>query len=459
MRLLASLLFAVPASAQFRAAIAPVDAPAFVVPAAPSIALAPSLSLAPLAAPSFAPALSPALAAPSLPTAPSAVPSAVPAARTVLGLRDDADRLYASLAAIHSRAKADAGDAALDGLKRALQGDFDGVVAPLDAVAAGADPRAEVKALRRERAAAERALNRAPANARVDASRRYAAASGALAAAQLRAARLLLSSASPVSAKAFRRNAALWALVGAHNSAAAAAAEASYLESIGTAESVFGDGRPYLVSSRWRNLRTELDDAARHARNGRPDESAKVLRDAAAALRSAGKDARDRSAADALDRLAASPDSDAILAAKPLIAHPELSVRTAIPYADMGAGLRALVHALESGRDDYLETAAREADARRAAAALSSPRPTAADREAALELIEAARAWAARGRVEGKRLAARNLTAAAEALARGDDALAARHALWAADALAERRDEIARIGLSVRRRLLSALSR
>jgi hypothetical protein len=129
-----------------------------------------------------------------------------------------------------------------------------------------------------------------------------------------------------------------------------------------------------------------------------------------------------------------------------------------VSYEDMGAALRAQVHALESGRADYLETAAREAGLRRAQALLGSPRPSAEERAEARRLLEAARDWAARGRVEAKRLVASNAAPALDALERGDDGLAARHAGWAADALAERRDELLRIGLSLRRRLLRALS-
>ena len=66
--------------------------------------------------------------------------------------------------------------------------------------------------------------------------------------------------------------------------------------------------------------------------------------------------------------------------------------------------------------------------------------------------------WAKRGRVDAKRSAALNLDSASLALARGDRALAAKHIGWAADGLEARRDEIRRIGLSVRGRLLRALS-
>jgi hypothetical protein len=65
--------------------------------------------------------------------------------------------------------------------------------------------------------------------------------------------------------------------------------------------------------------------------------------------------------------------------------------------------------------------------------------------------------WAARGRVDAKRAAALNLQAANAAIARGDLKLAAKHIGWAADGLESRREDIRRIGLAVRVRLLRAL--
>ncbi|MEK7232421.1 MAG: hypothetical protein AAB268_01285 [Elusimicrobiota bacterium] len=78
----------------------------------------------------------------------------------------------------------------------------------------------------------------------------------------------MISDYSPADPKAFKRNAALWSLVGAHNSAAASAAEATRLET-----------------------------------------------------------------------LAKRPKSDAILAAKELVAHPEVKT-AALPYTREGAGVR-----------------------------------------------------------------------------------------------------------------------
>lgn len=446
LRSLLALFLAFPAAAQVRVV------PALQGSAAPAVSV---LSAPAISAPSFAAPLAPALApsllsAPVAPQAPvAALPAALPA-RTVLGLRDDADRLYAALADIHSREKADETPAALNALKRALLLDFDGVLAGLPAVelSPGETPRARIKVLRRERAKAERAGE----------PLRLAAVSGELAALQLRAAREMISDASPVAPKAFKRNAALWSLVGAHNSAAASAAEATRLEALTRGEEVFGDGRPYVVWNRWSNVHAELEQAARHARNGRPAEARKLLRAAAATLRLAGRDAADLKAAAAFEALAKRPKSDAILAAKDLVPHPEVKTPAPVPYEKLSTALRAQVHALESSRADYLETLEFETSLRHAEALLSSPRPSAADRAQARARLSAAAEWAGRGRVEAKRLAARNLEAAVAALDRGDLKLAALHATWTAATLSERRAELSRIALSVRRRLLNALS-
>ena len=444
-RSLLALFLAFPAAAQVRVV------PALQASAAPAIVLsAPAISAPSLTAP-LAPALTPSLlSAPAAPQAPAAVvPAALPA-RTVLGLRDDADRLYAALAEIHSKEKANETPAALNALKRALLLDFDGVLAGLPAVALpeGQSPRGRVKVLRRERAKAERAGEPV----------RLAAVSGELAGLQLRVAREMISDASPVAPKAFKRNAALWSLVGAHNSAAASAAEATRLEALARGEEVFGDGRPYVVWNRWSNIHAELEQAALHARNGRPAEARKVLRAAAATLRLAGRDAADLKAAAAFEALAKRPKSDAILAAKALVPHPEVKTASPVPYEKLTSALRAQVHALESSRADYLETLDFETSLRHAEALLSSPRPSAAIIAQARARLSPAAEWAGRGRVEAKRLAARNLEGAVAALDRGDLKLAALHATWTVATLSERRAELSRIALSVRRRLLGALS-
>ncbi len=417
-RFLLALLLASPAAAQIRV-IPPLPAPSFVSP--------------PVAA----------LSAPLLPAA------ALPA-RTVLGLRDDADRLYAALAAIHSRDKVGEASPALAGLKRALIADFDGVIARLPPAALAADetPAARVKALRRERAQAER--NSTPA--------RLASVTGELAAMQLRAGRDMLAADSPIGPRAFKRNAALWSLVGAHNSAAASAAEAARLEAFAQGEAAFGDGRPFIVWNRWSNMHAQLEQAARHARNGRPAEARRLLRSAAAILRRSGHDAADLNAAAAFAALARQPDSATILAAKNLVAHPDVKTRTAIAYGEFNSARRAQVHALESARADYLETLDHETSLRLAEALLSSPRPSTADKARARVFLTSAAEWAGRGRIEAKRLAARNLLSAVAALDRGDRKLAARHAGWAVDTLVERRAELSRIALSMRRRQLGGLS-
>ncbi len=452
LRSLLSLFLVLPAAAQIRVI------PGLSVTAAPTIVLRPAADLsaplfsAPLSLP-LTPSLSPAATA-EKPSAP--VPAAIPA-RTASVLRDDADRLYAGLAAIHSRVKAGEKEKDLTDLKRAFLGDFDGVASGLGVAESGDELRAKLKELRAARGKAEKALEKTPAFAREDASRRLAAVSGELGVYQLKAAHELLGTKSPVGPKALKRNAALWSLVGAHNSAAAAQTESAYLQARALGDDAFGDGRPYLYWNRWRNFATELQDAARDARNGRSDKAAASLRDAAAVLRGT-MDAADAEAAAALETLALAPESDAILAARSLIRHPSVKTRTPIAYSDMSASLRSLVHTLESGREDYLEILAAETNLRRAADLIASPRPTPADLLLAARLAASADSWAKRGRVDAKRSAALNLDAASLSLTRGDLVLAARHIGWAADALEGRREEVRRIGLSVRGRLLRALT-
>ncbi len=446
-RTLLALLLAFPAAAQIRVI------PSLQGSAAPvvSVLSAPSITARPFVSP-LAPALTPTLlSAAAIPQAPAAaLPAAALPARTVLGLRDDADRLYAALAEIHSREKSNETPSALNTLKRALLVDFDGVIAglPTPELQEGESPRARVKVLRRERAKAERA----------GAPVRLATVSGELAALQLRVAREMISDESPVAPKAFKRNAALWSLVGAHNSAAASAAESVRLEALARSEEVFGDGRPFVVWNRWSNIHAELEQAALHARNGRPAKACQALRAAAATLRLAGRDAADLKAAAVLEVLAKRPESAAILSAKKLVPHPEVKTRAPVPYDEMSAALRAQVYALESSRADYLETLAFETGLRHAEALLSSPRPSAADRTQARALMSSAAEWAGRGRVEAKRLATRNLVSAIDALDRGDLKLAALHTTWTVDSLVERRAELSRIALSVRRRLLQTLA-
>lgn len=455
LRALLSLFLVLPAAAQVRVI------PGLTAISAPTVAVRPAFETpASLQSAPLLPSLNPSLLAPSTPDKPvvAPVPAATPvAARTAAVLRDDADRLYAGLAAIHSRVKAGEKEKDLTDLKRAFLGDFDGVAAGLGVAESGDELRAKIKELRASRTQAEKALEKAPAFAREDASRRLAAVSGELGVYQLKAAHELLGAKSPVGPKALKRNAALWSLVGAHNSAAAAQTEAAYLQARALGDDAFGDGRPYLYWNRWRNFATELQDAARDARNGRPTQAAESLRDAASVLRGT-MDAADAEAAAELERLATAPDSDAILAARSLIRHPSIKSRTPIAYSDLSASLRSMVHTLESGREDYLDILAAETNLRRAADLIASPRPAPADLKLAARLAAAVDAWAKRGRVDAKRSAALNLDSASLALTRGDLILAARHVGWAADALEERREAVRRIGLSVRGRLLRALA-
>jgi hypothetical protein len=451
-RLALAVLLAVPALAQVRT-VPPVSVPALSAAAAAAAHDGPSLSVS--GAPALAPTLTPALTE-----------------RAVFELQKDADRVYGALAAVHARERAGAAAEATAPAKRAVAADLRGVLAQLPPDASdwnGISTR--LKALRAERAALERATGENP-EPRAAAARARADLNARIYALQLRAAWAQLMGGAPLTSPAFRRNAALWSLVGAYNSAAAGRADAGWREGLDRAEAVFGDGRTLVVSRRWRNVATELEDAARDARNGRRRLAADRFADLAELLRRAPIEdaeplARHRAAASALHAAAAAAlageDGGALsaraLAVKELIPHPKLAEATAVSYSALDKAARAQAHALDSGKAEYLSVLAREAALARWAEVLAGPRPTAADRAAARADLAEARAWAARGFVGAKQIAAQDLDAALAALDRGDDALAARHAGWARDELAQRRADLERIAAGLRARLARLASR
>jgi hypothetical protein len=387
--------------------------------------------------------------------------------RAALELQLDAGRVYAALAAVHARALSGAPAAELAPAKRAVAADLRALAAQAPAVAEEAWPAVSgrLKALRAERAALEK-------DARPEDARRRAVLNGEISALQLRAALLQLSGRAPLSAPAFRRNAAMWSLMGAYNSAAAGRAEAGWLEGRDRAEALFGDGRAVVVSRRWRDAHAELSAAARDARAGRSAAAAERFAELAGILRRAPAPdaehlARHREAAAALHAAAAaalSGEDGAALSARAeaaaaLIPRPRLAVPTAVAYDGAGTAVRAQFHALESAKAEYLAVLARETALTRWTEVLRGPRPTKADRAAARAELAAARAWAARGFVGAKQSAAQELGAALDALDAGDARLAARHAGWARDELAGRRAELERIAAGLRARLARLAAR
>ena len=434
-RALLALLLAVPAFAQVRE-VPPVAAPVFAARALPA-----------LGAPSIGSSL------PSLPAAP------ILTERAAFELQKDADRIYASLAGVHAQEIQGAARAELAPAKRAVAADLQAVLTQLPAAPEDWNElSARLKDLRAQRAALEASG--------AAASRERAELNGMIYALQMRAAWAQLTGKAPLNAPAFRRNAAMWSLVGAYNSAAAGRAESGWREGLDRAEAVFGDGRTVIVSRRWRNVHSELEDAARDARNGRPGAAAEKFSELADILRRAPVEdaahlARHRQAAAALHAAASAAlsgeDGRALsqraLAVKDLIPHPKLAEPSAVAYEGAEKAVRAQFHALESSKKEYLAVLAREAALTRWALILAGPRPTKADRDAAREDLSEARAWAGRGFVGAKQVAAQNLDAALTALDRGDDALAARHAGLARDELSARRDELERIAAGLRSRL------
>ena len=435
-RALLALLLAVPSFAQVREVPAAVAAPVFAARALPA-----------LSAPSIGSSL------PSLPLAP------ILTERAAFELQKDADRLYAALANVHAQEIQGAPRAELAPAKRAVAADLQAVLTQLPAAPADwKELSAQLKDLRAQRDALE-GTGAASSRARVELN-------GKIYALQMNAAWAQLTGKAPLNAPAFRRNAALWSLVGAYNSATAGRAESGWREGLDRAEAVFGDGRAVVVSRRWRNVHTELEDAARDARNGREAAAADKFAELADILRRAPVEdaahlARHQQAAAALHAAASaalSGENGAALSAralavKDLIPHPKLPEPTAVAYEGADKAVRAQFHALESSKKEYLAVLAREAALTRWALILSGPRPTKADRDAAHADLVEARAWAGRGFVGAKQVAAQNLDAALAALDRGDDSLAARHAGLARDELTARRAELERIAAGLRGRL------
>jgi hypothetical protein len=430
-RALLALLLAVPAFAQVRE-VPVVAAPVFAATALPS-----------LSAPSIGSSL------PVLPPAP------ILTERAAFELQKDADRLYATLANVHAQEIQGAPRAELAPAKRAVAADLQAVLTQLPAAPADwKELSSQLKDLRARREALE--------GSGAAASRERAELNGRIYALQMHAAWAQLTGKAPLNAPAFRRNAALWSLVGAYNSAASGRAESGWREGQDRAEALFGDGTTVVVSRRWRNVHTELDDAARDARNGRETLAADKIAAIAELLRRAPVEdaahlARHHEAADALTTPDGRTLSERALAAKALIPHPKLSEPTAVSYAGADKAVRAQFHALDSSKKEYLAVLARQAALTRWSLILAGPRPTKADRDAARADLLEARNWAGRGFVGAKQVAAQNLDAALAALDRGDDALAARHAGLARDELSARRDELERIAAGLRARLARLL--
>jgi len=452
-RLLLALLLAAPCGAQV-VAVPPVFAP--VAGASASAAARDRIPLSPTSAP----AAPPASLAPSL------------SARAVFELQKDADRVYGALAAVHAQEQAGAAAAATAPAKRALAADLRATIRQLPPDSSNWDElSAQLKSLRAERAALERGAGEDP-QARAASARERADLNARIYALQLRAALAQLMGAAPLTPPALRRNAALWSLVGAYNSAAAGLADAGWREGLDRAEAAFGDGTAVVVSRRWRNVHSELDEAARDARNRREALAAERFAELAELLRrapisDAAHLARHREAAAALHAATAAALngedgaalSERALAAKALIPHPKLAEPTPIAYAGLDKAGRAQVHALESGKAEYLAVLARESALARWSRVLAGPRVAAADRAAARADLSEARDWASRGFVGPKQVAAQNLAASLAALDRGEDALAARHADWAREELAERRADLERIADGLRARIARLAAR
>ncbi|MFH2202358.1 MAG: hypothetical protein ABIJ96_04545 [Elusimicrobiota bacterium] len=411
------------------------------------------------------------------------------------------DRLYAELAGIHAVEKDPGASSqsrlALPARKRAfiqrLEALDGGVPGTVEADNFAAISK-ELKTLHAGRAAHYRRM-RAAAGDREELNAEAIRINLTLLKTQLRTVRLLLSEDSPLPSKVFRRNAALWTLAGAYNSAAMLKAELRYRGTLaqsrrkaresfevdaagaivrifdlpGFAMELHGSGKSERVvirQQRWRSLAKGLSDAALHARNGRIDQSIEKLTqlaalDAAFSARIAQVRARVESLM-APNPPPAKEVSAEILAVRDGIVSPLYPNWKGVEYENLSTALRSQAHTLAANADESARILRAVADLERASDLLNSAvesgvRPHA--RPLAKEefddigaVIQDLRSWAARGKVAQKQSAAGHLQSAAAGQARGDYAAARRDIARAIAGLNARLQTIERISAGVRRR-------
>ena len=391
--------------------------------------------------------------------------------RAFLELQIDSNRLLTSLAQVHSLALSGVPPAELEAPKRAIIRDMDQVLSQLT-IALPTDREAmssRLREIRAERTALESAQAKADSAA---ARHRLIELNEEIYALQIRNARLQLKGKSSRNPPALRRNAALWSLLGAFNSAAAGHADAGWMERPRTTVSIAADGTTVIVSGRWNNAHTAIETAAQDARNDRVALARQRLAGLAAKLRRTSRPDvhhlnRHDEAAAALEALAtdksAAKDPVALsaqaLAIKDLLPHPKILVPTAIPYTDPATAARSRKHAVERIRNkDFVQTLKYETLLTRWSLALFADNPRAKVLVAARAAVAEVHTWMARNiGDEFKQLAAQNLEAALAALDAGDVGLAARQIVMARDELPKLREHFDRVAsaMEVSRRRLS----
>lgn len=441
------------------------------------------------------------------------------AERAAFELKLEAEALHDGLAAIHDLAKR-AKDAPLRERKTELLARLTRAYESVEAASVLGVPygaaSSRLRALHAERerlAQAQDEASRAENGLRLDALNESAIGlERSILKTQLGVAILQLTGKARLASKEARRNAALWTLRGAYNTAASLHAEVRYklnrerlrekrretltIDAFGRPVRVFDlegfdieifppvDGGEAVVTirqHRWRNALAMLAAAGRDARNGRAAAALRRL-DAVLSLYTAdGGNLTPRlrrdyaeiaealaAARDAAARLvsARAPPEEAVARASALIAavaeritRPKLSAPEDVAYDGLDKALRSQAHTLAGNLDESTRILRVSAelefwrDLLNAALRPGAGRPlTPRERRRMLDSLETARAWAARGKVRPKQSAAQALSAARDAAERGDFETARTRLQDAYAALAERIRDLDSISSHVRRR-------
>ncbi len=441
--------------------------------------------------------------------------------RAIYEIQREVDSLYAELSEIHSAEKQGLG-AALGARKKELLAQLDGLFASVPGPQVS--DRA-IKTLSRNLKEAQAARTNLYNHARgrrwqdagldlVEFNRRAVELNLAVLKLQLQTARLHLRGKTNLGYKSFRRNAALWTLLGAYNSAVGLKSEIRFRDSLENMEgkvreyrTLGQDGIPIRVfelpgfdiellggtgekpqvsvrQQRWRNVLTVIEEAARDARNGRAaeaeaaiDEIMKLytvdyrgemdeglsrryliiggalmsLKHIATKLKTA-EDAAYKSGADEFTRAATRIPE--------IIPHPKLSMGQNVAYEGLDTALRSQAHTLDSNIRETEKVLRHVADLEYAAEiiAASLPHPqrklvrkvTKRELKAIAELVDGLHAWTQRGFVRQKQAATGYLATAARGLETGDLKLAQKFIEYTAQILRERVDAMSNISSRVR---------
>lgn len=411
--------------------------------------------------------------------------------RGAFELQMDIDRLYGELLAIHQAEKAGvaAEDAkALRERKSALLKDIDGVIVSIPEARKTKHfktLKTELAAQRQTRDALVKLQRNALAGARYDEIESLSAEAiglhGKILVSQLQIARAFLRGRSGLKAKTFIRNAALWSLVGAYNSAAILKTEHRYRANLVRASRLFQSGETVIIGrQRWVNAATLLDEAGRDVRNGRAEKAGLTLttlaalyssqQDVSAALLRrfaliAGELRRLASRINLLNGPNAPPEgtkdiSDAVAALRESIPHPKIRASQDVSFSAVDKAQRAQQHTLSSIHEEYLVILRHQANLElfvdRLASAMAGKgaqkKLSKKDQAAMMADLALLSVWADRGFVQSKQLAGQFLTSALQHLAASDLVNTVRYLDFTAAELKNRLAELERIYAGVSRR-------